>query len=89
MVSPTAYQSEGASQFGLMPIGAGPFKVTSNLAGVSINMNAWPGYYAAKTRYLSGLHFAGIATGDRVKHSPTCRRARSTSSTTPRRARRR
>ncbi len=67
MVSPTAYQSEGASQFGLMPIGAGPFKVTSNLAGVSINMNAWPGYYAAKTRYLSGLHFAGIATGDQVE----------------------
>lgn len=54
IVSPAAVQSEGATQFGLFPIGAGPFKLTTNTS-TQITMNAWPGYYAAKTRYLDGL----------------------------------
>jgi peptide/nickel transport system substrate-binding protein len=56
VVSPAAVNSEGATQFGLYPIGAGPFKVTSNNAS-AINLSAWDGYYAQKTRYLSGLEY--------------------------------
>jgi peptide/nickel transport system substrate-binding protein len=56
IVSPAAVQSEGATQFGLFPVGAGPFKVTTNNA-TEILLNAWPGYYAAKTRYLDALEY--------------------------------
>lgn len=56
IVSPAAVQTEGATQFGLFPIGAGPFKVTVNTA-TGQTLNAWPGYYAAKTRYLDSLQY--------------------------------
>ena len=56
IVSPTSVQAEGATQFGLFPVGAGPFKVTTNNS-TEILLNAWPGYYASKTRYLDSLEY--------------------------------
>jgi peptide/nickel transport system substrate-binding protein len=56
IVSPAAVDAEGATQFGLYPIGAGPFKVTTNNT-TAINLSAWNGYYAQKTRYLSSLEY--------------------------------
>ena len=56
IVSPTAVNTEGATQFGLAPIGAGPFKVQSNTPAVSISLVAWPGYWDQKHRYLDGVN---------------------------------
>lgn len=67
--SPTAIQSEGAAQFGISPVGAGPFKVTSDLPGVSVTYAAWPGYWDARHRYLSGLKCIVAAAGDAVEYA--------------------
>jgi peptide/nickel transport system substrate-binding protein len=56
IVSPAAVESEGATQFGLFPIGAGPFKITTNNSTEQI-LTAWKGYYASKTRYLNSLEY--------------------------------
>ena len=47
IVSPAAVESEGATQFGLFPIGAGPFKVTTNNATEQV-LTSWKGYYAVE-----------------------------------------
>jgi peptide/nickel transport system substrate-binding protein len=56
MISPTAFQSEGAQQFGIMPIGAGGFKVTADNPSVSATLSAWPGYWNQKHRYLTTIN---------------------------------
>jgi peptide/nickel transport system substrate-binding protein len=61
IVSPAAVDSEGATQFGLFPIGAGPFKVTTNNATEQV-LTSWKGYYASKTRYLSALEYLNDGT---------------------------
>lgn len=69
MVSPTALAKEGSAQFGLMPIGAGPFKVTSDTPGVSVTYSSWPGYWDASKRYLSGVKAIAVSAGDAVAYS--------------------
>lgn len=56
MVSPTAAQSEGAS-YGLHPVGAGPFKLGTVVAGNSATLNAWSGYWDKPEPYLSSVTF--------------------------------
>jgi len=57
MVSPTSLASLGASQFSITPVGAGPFKVSSDNVNVSATLVAWGGYWDQKHRYLSQLNF--------------------------------
>jgi peptide/nickel transport system substrate-binding protein len=66
--SPSAIQSEGAN-FGLMPIGAGPFKLVSNNPTVEQDLVAWPGYYDAKHRYLSELKYLNVGTDANVVYN--------------------
>jgi ABC-type transport system substrate-binding protein len=56
--SPTAMKSEGAN-FGLKPVGAGPFEVSSYTPGQTVTMTANPNYklFAPGQPYLSGLKF--------------------------------
>lgn len=65
--SPTAIQSEGTA-FGQKPVGAGPFKVTQVQPGTSATYTAWPGYWDAKHRYLSGLKAIVVGAGDAVEY---------------------
>jgi peptide/nickel transport system substrate-binding protein len=69
-MSPTAYASEG-SNFAINPIGAGPFKVTSNNPSVSLTMTAWNGYWNQKHRYLSQINVlqAPETAGDEVMYA--------------------
>jgi peptide/nickel transport system substrate-binding protein len=69
MASPTAYNSEGATQFGLAPIGAGAFKVTSFTPSETVDTTSWSGYWDKSQEYLSGLDFNGNAytAGDLVE----------------------
>ena len=71
MVSPTSLASMGASQFAITPVGAGPFKVTSDNVGVSMTLAAWPGYWDAKHRYLSQVTLNGsvAVAGDTVEYA--------------------
>lgn len=48
MVSPTAYKKQGTAKAGLMPVGAGPYKITKDVQNSSITYQKWPGYYNAK-----------------------------------------
>jgi peptide/nickel transport system substrate-binding protein len=69
MASPTAYNSEGATQFGLAPVGAGAFKVTSFTPSETVDTTSWSGYWDKSHEYLSGLDFNGNAytAGDLVE----------------------
>jgi peptide/nickel transport system substrate-binding protein len=65
IASPTAVQSEGAN-FGLKPIGAGPFEITNNNPLVEQDLAAWPGYFDSKQRYLAGLKYLNVGTDSNV-----------------------
>jgi len=69
IVSPTAVNQMGETQFGLTPVGAGPFEVASNTPAVSLSLKAWPGYWDAKHRYLDGVNVleAPQIAGDSVE----------------------
>jgi peptide/nickel transport system substrate-binding protein len=61
IASPTAVNSEGA-QFGLKPIGAGPFEVTAFTPSTSATLVAWPGYWDSRNRHLAGVDFLNTGT---------------------------
>jgi len=58
-------QSEGAN-FGLKPIGAGPFEITNDNPLVEQDLAAWPGYFDSKHRYLAGLKYLNVGTDSNV-----------------------
>jgi peptide/nickel transport system substrate-binding protein len=70
MVSPTAVSTEGLQQFGIMPVGAGPFKVVSDSVSSTLQLQSWPGYWNAKHRYLSSITFeeGPFVGGDAVEY---------------------
>jgi len=57
MASPTAVKKEGQAKFNLMPVGAGPYMVTSNTPGQQITLSKNPLYWDAKHVYLSQMVF--------------------------------
>lgn len=57
MASPTAVKKEGQAKFDLMPVGAGPFMVTSNTPNQQITLKKNPLYWDAKHVYLSSMDF--------------------------------
>ena len=61
MYSPTALSSEGATQFGIMPVGAGPFKVVSDEVGVTLQLCAGPD---------TGMQSTYTSTGSRLRRRP-------------------
>lgn len=62
VASPTALQKEGATQFALHPVGAGPFTVASNNPGVQLTLKKNPNYWEAGHPYLNELVFSPIGT---------------------------
>jgi peptide/nickel transport system substrate-binding protein len=62
MVSPTALASEGAN-FGASPVGAGPYKVTSNVVDSTITLTRWPGYWDAKNTHVNQIVIVNEAAG--------------------------
>lgn len=61
MLSPTAYKKEGATQFGIKPVGAGPFTVQSDNVGVNLVMVKNPHYWHAGEPYLNEIKVSEIA----------------------------
>jgi peptide/nickel transport system substrate-binding protein len=68
IVSPTAVKKEGA-KFGLFPIGAGAFKVTSNNPNQLQVLSAWNGYYDQKHRYLKELKYLNTGNDANVTYN--------------------
>lgn len=62
IASPTALQKEGATQFALHPVGAGPFTVSSNNPGVQLDLKKNPHYWEKGHPYLDELVFSPIGT---------------------------
>jgi peptide/nickel transport system substrate-binding protein len=62
MVSPTALASEGAN-FGASPVGAGPYKVLSNVVDSTITLQRWPGYWNAKNTHVDQIVVVNEAAG--------------------------
>jgi len=54
--SPTAVASEG-SNFGIKPVGAGPFKVVNNVVSSSLTMDSWSGYWDYRAVHLASVNF--------------------------------
>lgn len=62
IVSPAAFQAEGATQFGLHPVGAGPFQVVSNSPTVTISLKRFGGYWDKPKPYLDAITYNYISS---------------------------
>jgi peptide/nickel transport system substrate-binding protein len=56
-VSPTSFNAKGESQFSQDPVGAGPFKVVSNIASSKLVLTRNPSYWEKGHPYLAGITF--------------------------------
>jgi peptide/nickel transport system substrate-binding protein len=64
IISPTAFQSEGAATFGQHPVGAGPFEVVSNTASSTLVVQKNPHYWETGHPYLQQITFLGSVAND-------------------------
>jgi peptide/nickel transport system substrate-binding protein len=60
IVSPTALQKEGETKFLLDPVGAGPFKVVSDIQSVQLTLQKNPLYWQKGRPYLNTLTFKSV-----------------------------
>jgi peptide/nickel transport system substrate-binding protein len=57
MISPTAYETQGAVDFGQNPVGAGPFMVESWQTGAELVLVKNPNYWDSPRPYLDGVTY--------------------------------
>jgi len=62
IVSPTALQREGEAQFGLAPVGAGPYRVTSFVPGTSGEVDKFAHSYEAKSVHVQAIKWQKISS---------------------------
>jgi peptide/nickel transport system substrate-binding protein len=62
IVSPAALASQG-SNYGQNPVGAGPYKVSSNVVDSTITLQRWPGYFDAKATHVDTIVITSEAAG--------------------------
>jgi peptide/nickel transport system substrate-binding protein len=62
IVSPTALQTMGTEAFGQSPVGAGPFMVTHNVAGSTLELTANPKYWQKGYPLLKNLTFLSVGS---------------------------
>src|ERR1700760_641132 len=61
IASPTAVAKEGAKEFQLKPVGAGPFEVASNIVDHQLTLKRNPGYWQTGRPYLNELEFTTVS----------------------------
>lgn len=66
MLDPASYAKQGATQFGITPVGAGPFKVSQNNVSVSLTLVKNPGYYVKGQPYLNQINVTAIAQASQL-----------------------
>jgi peptide/nickel transport system substrate-binding protein len=62
IVSPAALSSQG-SGYGQNPVGAGPYKMTSNVVDSTITLQRWTGYWDAKATHVDEIVVTSEAAG--------------------------
>ncbi len=60
MISPTAYNKEGAASYGLNPVGAGPYRVTAFTPGTAITFVKNDHYYLKGHPYLQQINVQNV-----------------------------
>ena len=60
IVSPTSLQQMGENKFDLAPVGAGPFKVVSDIQNVQLSLEKNPLYWQKGRPYLDKLTFKSV-----------------------------
>ncbi|MCL2393654.1 MAG: ABC transporter substrate-binding protein [Acidimicrobiaceae bacterium] len=60
IVSPTSLQKLGETKFSLYPVGAGPFKVVSDIQNVTMSLEKNPLYWQKGRPYLDKLTFKSV-----------------------------
>lgn len=61
MASPTAFKKMGATQFGIKPVGAGPFTVQNDNVGVTMTLVKNPNYWHTGEPYLNQVKVTAIS----------------------------
>ncbi|HEY5273702.1 MAG TPA: ABC transporter substrate-binding protein [Acidimicrobiales bacterium] len=62
IISPAALSSQG-SNYGATPVGAGPYKVVSDIIDSTITLGRWPGYWDARATHVSQITVTSETTG--------------------------
>jgi peptide/nickel transport system substrate-binding protein len=62
IMSPTAFNKEGASAFGQAPVGAGPFKVTKNAANSELDLVRNPDYFQKGQPVINSLKIVAVSS---------------------------
>ncbi|NDK30220.1 ABC transporter substrate-binding protein [Nesterenkonia haasae] len=65
--SPTAYEELGGEEFSRLPVGAGPFIITSNQQNERLELERNDNYYQDDLPYLDALNFQSVG-GDQVAY---------------------
>jgi peptide/nickel transport system substrate-binding protein len=60
MVSPTAWEANGAEWGKMNPVGTGAFKLVESISGVGVTYTRWDGYWQEGKPYLDGIEFMCI-----------------------------
>jgi peptide/nickel transport system substrate-binding protein len=68
IASPTAIKKSGEKNFGLNPIGAGPFKVTRHQSGQELDLAPFGGFWAAKKVSLTSLRYINTSADSSVAY---------------------
>jgi len=67
IASPSAYAEMGAEDFSLMPVGAGPFVITSDSMSDRLELEKNPDYFKDGLPYLDAINFQSVG-GDQVAY---------------------
>ncbi|GAA1464956.1 ABC transporter substrate-binding protein [Microbacterium thalassium] len=67
IASPSAYAEMGAEDFSLMPVGAGPFIITSDSMSDRLELEKNPDYFKDGLPYLDAINFQSVG-GDQVAY---------------------
>lgn len=62
IASPSAVNKEGAN-FGLHPVGAGPFEVVSDVPSATLTLRRWKGYWDKGAPHFNQVQFVAVGSG--------------------------
>jgi len=68
IASPTAFKKSGEEQFGLHPVGAGPFQVTRHQSGQELDLAPFDKFWAAKKVSLTSLRYINTSADSSVAY---------------------
>lgn len=83
IASPTAVRKMGEQEFGLKPVGAGPFEVVDDVVNSEIDLKRYDGYFKKGQPYLDQLVFKAINGDQPTYQAIQAGQAQASTLTTP------